>query len=96
MMRDHTPPLDMRVIAWCAAFLLAIILSTSYLLDGPSETQSAQDVSNEVSYAAAQADGGTAHCAALGRVPQWTPNGDLICRLKKSQLPLTVAQAAKP
>ena len=78
------------------ALVLTIILSSSYLLDGPNETQAAQDVANEVSYAAAQADGGTAHCAALGRVPQWTPEGDLICRLKKSPLPITVAQASQP
>ena len=95
MMRDHTPPLDMRVIAWCAAFLLAIILSTSYMLDGPSEIQAEQDVADEAQYAAAQADGGTAHCAALGRTPKWTPNGDLICRLPQS-LTQTVAQAGKP
>lgn len=72
------------------AIALALALSSSYLLDGPSETEAAQAVAEEAEYAEAVADGGAAKCSALGRTPVWTPNGDLICRLPKR--PVTLAQ----
>ena len=43
-------------------------------------------------YTAAQADGGKAHCAALGRLPKWTPDGDLVCRLPKAERPVLQAR----
>ena len=65
---------------WAVALLLTIVVGASYLLDGPSDAQAAQDVADEAEYAAALADGGRAKCAALGRTPLWTADGDLICR----------------
>ena len=78
-----------------AAMLLALVLlAAGALMQGPDEVQAAQDVADEAAYAAAVADGGAAQCAASGRVPLWTPNGDLICRLPKR---LTVlAQGSRP
>ena len=67
---------------WCLAGAIAIILSASYLLDtGPDDIKTAQAVAEEAEYAAAQADGGVAHCARYGRTPVWTEQGDLICRV---------------
>lgn len=34
--------------AWIAAGLMALVLAASMMLDGPSETQAAQDVADEV------------------------------------------------
>jgi hypothetical protein len=73
---------DVRTLA--VALLFAIALSTAYLLDGPSDIQAAQDVADDAAYAAALADGGKATCAALGRDPSWTADGDLICRLPEA------------
>lgn len=85
------------VTKFMAAALTAIVLAiAAALMDGPSETHSAQDIADEAAYAAAQADGGTAKCAALGRIPKWTADGDLICRLPKLEQPLTVAQGSQP
>lgn len=36
------------IAAWLAAGLMAFALAASMLLDGPSETQAAQDVADEV------------------------------------------------
>ena len=69
---------------WLAALALALVLGASYLLDGPSDTQAAQDVADEAEYAAALADGGAAKCATFGRSPHWTPEGDLVCRVPAS------------
>ena len=67
---------------FAAVSLVAIaLLITGALMDGPSETQAAQDVAAEADYAAALADGGRAKCAALGRDPIWTKEGDLVCRV---------------
>lgn len=79
---------------WALAAGIALLLSLSYLLDSPSETQAAQDVADEAAYAAALADGGAAQCAALGRTPLWTPEGHLICRLPKR--PVVLAQGNRP
>ena len=77
------------VTKFMAVALAAIaLLIAGALMDGPSEMQAAQAVAEEAAYAAALADGGKAHCAALGRTAKWTANGDLICRAAK---PLTVA-----
>lgn len=79
----------LAVARWCLAVAVAFILSARYLLDGPTDTQAAQDVADEADYAAALADGGVAKCAALGRNPVWRADGSLICRAAK---PLAVAQ----
>lgn len=65
------------------AIALVLALGWASWAQGPSETEAAQAVADEAEYAAAQADGGQAQCAALGRIPKWTPDGDLICRLPK-------------
>lgn len=75
--------------------LIALTLGASWLLDGPSDTQAAQDVATDADYAAAQADGGAAKCAQLGRTPAWTAEGDLICRAGKPAKAV-VAQGAQP
>ena len=59
----------------------AIILFAAALIDGPSETQAAQDVAD---YKAALTDGGVATCKEFGRVPVWTKSGDLVCRAPAS------------
>lgn len=59
---------------------IALLLAAGHLIDGPSELQAAQDVADEAEYAAAQADGGAAKCAALGSTPKWLPDGSLRCR----------------
>lgn len=65
-------------LPWLVASVIAIALSSAYLLDGPDDTEAAQDVSDD--YAQAVADGGKAKCNALGRDPLWTKEGDLVCR----------------
>jgi hypothetical protein len=80
---------------WLVASALAILAAMSQL-GGPSETQAAQDVADEArsaEYAAAQADGGAAKCAALGSTPIWTPDGNLICRAAAK--PVTMAQGGR-
>ena len=78
------------------AALAAIALSIGgALLDGPSDTEAAQDVADEAEYAAALADGGKAQCAALGRTPKWTPEGDLVCQFPKATTQLVVAQQGR-
>ncbi len=37
-----------ELLRWLAAGLMALALAASMLLDGPSETQAAQDVADEV------------------------------------------------
>jgi hypothetical protein len=54
------------------------LLMAGALMDGPSETQAAQDVAD---YSAALADGGVSMCAEFSRVPVWTKSGDLVCRV---------------
>lgn len=70
------------------AIALVLALSWACLVQGPSETEAAQAVADEAAYAAAQADGGRAQCAALGRTPIWTEGGDLVCRLPKPAMVL--------
>ncbi|CAM3349755.1 hypothetical protein [Polaromonas hydrogenivorans] len=83
------------VTKFAAVSLAAIVLAIACaLMDGPSETQAAQDVADEAEYAAALADGGAAKCAALARTPIWTPDGNLICRAAAK--PVTVAQGGQP
>lgn len=82
------------LVKTASVIALALLLSASYLLDGPSDTQAAQDVADEAAYAAAQADGGASKCAALGRTPIWTEGGDLVCRLPKRATVL--AQGGRP
>ena len=77
---------------WLAALALALVLGASYLLDGPSDTQAAQDVADEAEYAAALSDGDAAMCAKFGRNPHWTPAGDLVCRVPASTRPLQEAR----
>lgn len=36
------------ITAWLAGGLMALVLAASMILDGPSETQAAQDVADEV------------------------------------------------
>ena len=60
-------PVTKFMIAALAAIILVI---ASAMMDGPSETQAAQDVADEAAYAAALADGGASHCAALGRTQE--------------------------
>ena len=75
------------VTKYAAIALAAIVtLIAGALMDGPSETQAAQDVAD---YSAALADGGVSLCAEFGRVPVWTKTGDLVCRLA------VVAQGSK-
>lgn len=66
---------------YLVAALVAILVGASWLLDGPDDTQTAQAVAAEADYAATLADGGRAKCAELGRVPRWTTDGDLVCRM---------------
>lgn len=81
------------VTKFTAATLAAIVLMIAgALMDGPSDTQAAQDVAEEAVYAAALADGGKAQCAAIGRIPKWTADGDLICRRPKSEKPVLEAR----
>lgn len=63
----------------CASLAAVALLVAGALMDGPSDIQAAQDAADD--YAQAVADGGRAKCAELGRVPRWTPEGDLVCRL---------------
>jgi hypothetical protein len=65
------------------AVALVLALGWACLSQGPSETEAAQAVADEAAYAAALADGGRAQCAALGRTPIWTEDGNLVCRLPK-------------
>lgn len=73
----------MNPITRFAAVTLAAItlLIMGALMDGPDDIKTAQAVAEEAEYAAAQADGGRAHCARYGRTPVWTKQGDLICRV---------------
>ncbi|MFZ3141173.1 hypothetical protein [Polaromonas sp.] len=87
-----TGPDIMSVASWCLAVAIALMLSASYLLDGPSETQAAQDVAD---YSAALADGGVALCAEFDRVPSWTKSGDLVCRAASAPV-ARVAQGGAP
>ena len=85
------------VTKFFAVALAAIaLLVFGALMDGPSELQAAQDVADEkagaAAYAAAQADGGRAMCAALGRTPRWTADGSLVCRLPGADKPALLAQ----
>ena len=68
-------PVTKFAVAMSAAIALCI---TGALMDGPSETQAAQDVAD---YSAALADGGVSLCKEFDRVPVWTKAGDLVCRL---------------
>lgn len=68
-------PVTKFAVAMSAAIALCI---TGALMDGPSETQAAQDVAD---YSAALADGGVSLCKEFGRVPVWTKSGDLVCRV---------------
>lgn len=79
------------ITRYAIAAVLCVLVGASYLLDGPDDTQAAQDVAAEAEYAAALADGGRAKCGQLGRTPVWTPDGDLICRARGE----VVAQSAK-
>jgi hypothetical protein len=81
---------DVRTLA--LALLFASALSTAYLLDGPNDIQAAQDTADDAAYAAALADGGRATCAALGRAPSGTVDGDLICRLPEATKTVLQAQ----
>ena len=76
----------MNPVAKFAAVSLAaiVLLIAGALMDGPDDIQAAQAVADEADYAAALADGGHAKCAALGRVPTWTKEGDLVCRADKA------------
>ena len=68
------------VTKFAAVGLVTILLLIAMaLMDGPDDIQAAQDSADD--YAQAVADGGRAKCAALGRVPLWTKEGDLVCRL---------------
>jgi hypothetical protein len=77
---------------WLAALAIALVLAASALLDGPSDTQAAQDVADEADYAAALADSGAAKCARFGRHPHWTSQGDLVCRVPARVRPLQEAR----
>lgn len=79
-----------------AALAAIALLILAALMDGPSELQAAQDVADEADYAATQADGGAAKCAALGRTPVWTGEGHLICRLPRTDKPALLAQGGAP
>ena len=62
---------------------LALTLSTSHLMDGPSELEAAQAVAEavtELEYTAIVDNGGVAFCAQFARVPHLRPDGSLICR----------------
>ena len=61
-----------------AALTAIALLILAALMDGPSETQAAQDVAD---YSAALADGGVSLCKEFDRVPVWTKSGDLVCRV---------------
>ena len=37
-----------HIVVWLGAGLMAIVLAASMILDGPTETQAAQDVADEV------------------------------------------------
>lgn len=74
------------------AIALVLALGWACLAQGPSETEAAQTVADEAEYAAAQADGGASKCAALGRIPIWTGEGNLICRLPKAERPVLEAR----
>jgi hypothetical protein len=84
----------MNPVTKFAAVVLAaiVLLIAGALMNGPDELQAAQDIADEAAYAAAQADGGRAHCAAIGRTPLWTEGGDLVCRLPHR--PTVLAQGA--
>ena len=58
--------------------VMSLLISMA-LMDGPDDLQAERDAAAD--YALAVADGGRAKCAELGRVPLWTRDGDLICRL---------------
>lgn len=67
------------ITKWCAICAASFgLLILGALLDGPDDTETAQAVADD--YAQAVADGGKAKCAALGRDPFWTKDGDLVCR----------------
>ena len=59
-------PVTKFMVAALAAIALLILAA---LMDGPSETQAAQDVAD---YSAALADGGVSLCKEFGCVPVWT------------------------
>ena len=73
-------PVTKFAVAMSAAIALCI---TGALMDGPSETQAAQDVAD---YSAAMADGGVSLCKEFHRVPVWTKSGDLVCRVPPAVL----------
>lgn len=73
----HPMPFHERL---AVAFVLALTIGMASQLDGPDDTEAAQAVAEEAAYAAAQADGGIATCAALGAIPKWLPDGSLRCR----------------
>lgn len=82
------------VTKFAAVTLAAIFLVVaSACMEGPSDTQAAQDVADEAAYAAAVADGGQAQCRALGRVPALMPDGEPVCRTSRVVL---VASGSQP
>lgn len=86
-------PVTKFMLVALAAIALVI---ASALMEGPSELQAAQDVADDAAYAQALADGGVGKCQALGRLPIWTAEGHLICRLIQPAKTLTVAQGSRP
>jgi hypothetical protein len=67
------------ITKWCAICAASIgLLILGALMDGPDDIAAAQAVADD--YAQATRDGGKAKCAALGRDPLWTKDGDLVCR----------------
>lgn len=54
-----------RATTWASALLIALLLSTSYLLDGPDDTTTAQAVADDLADAVQTAQ--PVHTAQAGR-----------------------------
>ena len=69
-----------------ALSLIVALAALSTCMTGPDEIQAARDTAElvqalEFEHRKAVADGGIAKCAQHGRVPFWTTDGDLVCRM---------------
>ena len=86
-----------RLINTALVLAIATVLSTSYLLDGPDDTQAAWDQDLRTAAAgSARREAAAQRLCTQHRGPnaeaRWTPEGDLVCTTRRGLKPLQLAQ----
>ena len=91
---------------WLAATALALALAASIHLDGPDDTEAAQDQSEALTELQAAAPGSARRQAAAQRLcreergpnseARFLPEGHLVCTTRRGVQPLAVAQGGRP